>query len=221
MWRSIVEGRDALKLGLLKRIGSGDSTNIWHDNWVPRDFKLRPASPKSQNPPQQVSELINPVTHTWNRAVLDEHMYPMDVEAILNIPLSSKVQDDFWSWHYERRGIFTVSSTYKLLAVTKQQRTDWLEHNDGHSNVTADRRSWSKLWGAAVPSKVRVFAWRLAKSSIPTGAVRQHRSMADSAECSICHAAVDTWRHALFDCHLACCVWALADEDITGTIISN
>ena len=45
--------------------------------------------------------------------------------------------------------------------------------------------------------------------------------MSDSAECSICHAEVDTWRHALFDCHMARCVWALSDEEITGTIISN
>lgn len=81
--------------------------------------------------------------------------------------------------------------------------------------------SWTLLWGAPVPSKVRVFAWRLSKTSIPTGAVRHHRSMADSAECSICHAANNTWRHSLFNCRMARCVWALADEELTETIISN
>ena len=45
--------------------------------------------------------------------------------------------------------------------------------------------------------------------------------MADSAECSICHAALDTWRHSLFDCRLARCVWALADEELTDVLISN
>ena len=29
VWRSIVEGRDMLKLGLVKRIGSGEDTHIW------------------------------------------------------------------------------------------------------------------------------------------------------------------------------------------------
>ena len=221
VWRSLVEGRDTLKLGLIKRIGSGAETNIWTDHWIPRDFKLRPVCPKTLNPPQLVSDLINPVTFAWDIETLDEHLYPMDKEAILNIPLSSRVRQDFWSWHYERRGVFTVRSAYKLLSATKQQRTDWLEHNDGHSQIEADRGSWAKLWGAAVPAKVRVFAWRLAKCSIPTGEVRQHRSMAVSAECSLCHAAVDTWRHSLFDCHMARCVWALADEDLTDTIISN
>ena len=32
VWCSIVEGRDSLKLGLIKRIGSGNETNIWSDN---------------------------------------------------------------------------------------------------------------------------------------------------------------------------------------------
>lgn len=32
VWRSILEGRDTLKLGIIKRIGTGDDTNIWHDN---------------------------------------------------------------------------------------------------------------------------------------------------------------------------------------------
>ena len=221
VWRSIIEGRDTLKLGLVKRIGSGEDTNIWNDNWIPRDFKLRPVCPKSLDPPHKVSDLIDPVNMTWDRDVLDQHLYPMDVEAILNIPLSSRVRDDFWSWHYERRGVFTVRSAYRLLASTKQQRTDWLEHNDGHSRFESDRRSWTKLWGASVPSKVRIFAWRLAKTSIPTGEVRKNRSMAETSECTLCKVAVDTWRHSLFDCKMARCVWALADEDLTETIVSN
>ena len=32
---------------------------------------------------------------------------------------------------------------------------------------------------------------------------------------------MDTWRHSLFDCRMARCVWALSDEDLTEKIISN
>ena len=35
VWRSIIEGRDTLKLGIIKRIGTGEDTEIWHDNWIP------------------------------------------------------------------------------------------------------------------------------------------------------------------------------------------
>ena len=45
--------------------------------------------------------------------------------------------------------------------------------------------------------------------------------MAETPECVICQAANDTWRHSLFDCQMARCVWALADEELTEVAISN
>lgn len=221
VWRSIVEGRDTLKLGLIKRIGTGEGTNIWLDNWIPRDFKILPVCAKSANPPYRVSDLIDNATASWNENLLEERFFGIDKEAILNIPISSRVLPDFWSWHYEKKGVFTVRSAYRLLCATKQQRTDWLESNPGHSNLVGDQHSWTKLWGATVPSKIKVFAWRLARTSLPTSNVRKHRNMADTPECSICRAAIDTWRHSLFDCRMARCVWALADEELTEVAISN
>ena len=32
VWRAIIEGRDTLKQGLIRRIGNGATTNIWEDN---------------------------------------------------------------------------------------------------------------------------------------------------------------------------------------------
>lgn len=127
IWRAIVEGRDTLALGLIKRIGSGDNTNIWADNWLSRDFKLRPIYPRSDEPPVLVSELINASTGTWDRFKLEEHFIAMDQEVIMNIPLSTRVQEDFWSWHYENTGVFTVRSAYRMLVGIKNQRGDWIE----------------------------------------------------------------------------------------------
>ncbi|KAE8785882.1 hypothetical protein D1007_40399 [Hordeum vulgare] len=168
-----------------------------------------------------VAKLIDPVTRSWDRTALEVNFYPMDMKAILNFPLSSSIQCDSWAWHYEKKGTFLVWSAYRMLASIKQQRTDWLEHTGGHSETASDCRSSTRLWGALVPSKVKVFSWRLTRTSIPTGDVRKHRSMAAMAECSLCRATVDTWRHALFNCHMARYVWALEDEDLTETIISN
>jgi hypothetical protein len=36
-WRSILEGRDALKIGLIRRIGDGKTTFAWTQNWLPRN----------------------------------------------------------------------------------------------------------------------------------------------------------------------------------------
>ena len=94
-------------LGLINRIGNGEYTNIWLDNWLPRYHMLRPICHKSLNPPQKVTDLIDHSTASWDVAKLDEHFLDMDKEIIMNIPLSSRVQD-FWSWHYENRGVFML-----------------------------------------------------------------------------------------------------------------
>ena len=35
IWRSILEGRGALEQGLIRRIGTGEDTRIWDQNWLP------------------------------------------------------------------------------------------------------------------------------------------------------------------------------------------
>lgn len=221
VWRAIMEGREILSLGLIKRIGNGVDTHIWLDNWLPRDFKLRPICPRSSDPPTRVSDLIDPTTRTWNRQLLEEHLIAPDVDIVLNIPLSSRVQEDFWAWHYDKRGIFSVRSAYRMITAIKAQREDWVEHRSGHSNSSADKKSWTFLWKVKIPSKIRVFVWRLAHTSLPTGSVRCSRNMSESDACSICGAAEDTWRHSLFDCQMARCTWALGDEELLEHVLSN
>jgi hypothetical protein len=49
VWRSILEGRDALKVGLIRRIGDGRSTSAWDMKWLPRDEQLRSIAPRCVN----------------------------------------------------------------------------------------------------------------------------------------------------------------------------
>jgi hypothetical protein len=37
VWRAIHEGVQVLKQGLIKRIGHGETTDLWADQWLPRD----------------------------------------------------------------------------------------------------------------------------------------------------------------------------------------
>jgi hypothetical protein len=60
--------------------------------------------------------------------------------------------------------LFFVRSAYKLLAETKRRRENYLEVVLESSNTEEEERSWKKLWKVAVPSKLRLFAWRLARS---------------------------------------------------------
>lgn len=222
MWRSIREARVVLSLGLIKRIGSGSESNIWHDNWLPRDYKRRPICARSTNQPTLVSDLIDHASKTWSRQVLEEHFIAPDIDIILNIPLSSRIQSNFWAWHYDnKQGIFSVCSAYRMISGIKAQQKDWLEHQPSNSNQAATKKGWSNLSKVKVLSKVCVFVWCLAHTSLPTGMTRYERNMATSQICSIFSTAEDTWSHSLFECRMARCVWALGDEEILEHAISN
>ena len=64
-----------------------------------------------------------------------------------------------------------------------------------------------------MPSKLHIFAWRLARSSLPTGEVRAHRDMPTSPNCSVFNATNDTCRHSLLQCNMASSVWPLKEDD--------
>jgi ribonuclease HI len=175
---------------------------------------------KSQ-PPTRVSELIDHTSSTWKNAVLDQHFLPADIEVIKSIPLSTAPQEDFWAWQFEKTGMFSVRTAYRALVHTKKVREDWLEGRQSSSSSTSEQKLWSKMWKTKVPSKIRVFLWRLSHQSIPTGSVRHRRNMAVTPECCFCHAAEDDWRHSLIDCAMARSVWALIDEELVEHISIN
>jgi hypothetical protein len=99
----------------------------------------------------------------------------------------------------------------------KRTREDWLDERGATSATTANEKAWKKLWKIQVPSKIRIFLWRLAKQSLPSGDLRYRRKMATTAACSIC-GMPDSWRHSLIECNMARCVWALTEADIVEHI---
>jgi hypothetical protein len=79
---------------------------IWSDNWIPRDSNMRPITAIKANPPHLVSELIDETSASWIETKLREFFLPIDVDAIMNIPLSTRQQSDFIAWNFDSRGIF-------------------------------------------------------------------------------------------------------------------
>jgi hypothetical protein len=156
----------------------------------------------------------------WNLEKLNTYFLPMDSEVIQSIPISSRVQPDFWASHYERKGVFSVRSGYRMLACTKEKREAWLDEAAKSSNHGVTEASWTKLWQIRVPAKLRIFLWRLAKQSLPTADVLHHRNIAPASVCAIC-GAEDSWRHSLLDCTMARCVWALSDAELTEHMVQT
>jgi hypothetical protein len=63
IWRAIVVVREALKLGLIKRVGSGFTISIWEDRWIPGTSAMTPMVKSASTTLQTIDELIN--METW------------------------------------------------------------------------------------------------------------------------------------------------------------
>jgi hypothetical protein len=65
-----------------------------------------------------LGELTDATLASWIKSKLDQAFLPVDATAISSIPLCTRQMDDFWSWHYEKRRIFSVRSAYRVLGGT-------------------------------------------------------------------------------------------------------
>jgi hypothetical protein len=63
-WRVILWGREALKKGLIKRIGPGDSVNIWTDQWIVGLRSIKPLL-RLEGVMEHVHELFIPGTRIF------------------------------------------------------------------------------------------------------------------------------------------------------------
>ena len=104
-----------------------------------------------------------------------------------------------------------------MILRTKIHREAWLNESEGSSHVQQESKQWSSIWHIQVPSKVRMFVWRLARQSMPTGELLNHRNMSSEVSCNLCGAG-DTWMHALLTCPMSSSVWALAPEHLVETL---
>jgi hypothetical protein len=100
-----------------------------------------------------------------------------------------------------------------MLVINKDRAIAYLESIAGGLDIAAVEKEWLAIWKLRIPSKIKVFLWRLARASIPSADVLHHRNMSTHDKCGICGAR-DSWKHSLIECNLAKCIWALESEEV-------
>jgi hypothetical protein len=94
-WRSIVRGLEAIKEGIIWRVGNGDDINMWVDPWIPRGTTRRPITPRRNTILTRVSELIDPQTGNWDGELVRDIFWEDDVQHILAIPIKHGREDKY------------------------------------------------------------------------------------------------------------------------------
>ncbi|KAJ1296190.1 hypothetical protein BS78_01G280500 [Paspalum vaginatum] len=123
-------------------------------------------------------------------------------------------QEDFWAWQYEKSGQFSVRSAYKMLVSIREGRTSWLDGVAGRSD-TKTEQEWLGLRKVNVPEKIRVFLWRLARQSIPTGDVLKRINMVATRHLrSVWGSGFVEALAPSIECNMARSVWALEQHEV-------
>ena len=114
---SILKGVELLKEGIIWRIGNGESVNIWTDPWIPHGSTRRPATNRGATVLTRAAEQMNPGMGGWDELLVRNIFEESDAEAILKIKVNED-QEDRPAWHYDKKGLFSVKSAYKLAIQT-------------------------------------------------------------------------------------------------------
>jgi ribonuclease HI len=207
-WTAISYGLDLLKKGLVWRVGNGRSIRIWRDPWLPRESYMKVLTPRRKNRLRRVSELLD-AQGNWNEALVRETFYQVDSDIIMKIKPSQRLGDDILAWQPEKSGHFSVRSAYKLALHESPEQCAFPA-----ASTCPDGRDpcWSKIWKAAVPPKVKVFAWKTASNALATEANKLNRGMQVTGICSICGSEREDIAHALLKCNHAHRLWETMRE---------
>jgi hypothetical protein len=195
-WRAIEYGLELLKKGVVWRVGDGASIRIWRDNWLPRPYSMKPIGSTRTCRLRRVSHLIDQRYKTWDEVKVRRYFHQCDVEEIMKIKLSPNIDTDWVSWNFEKSGLFSVRSAYRLAMREKY------EMGVMGSSITpeGERSVWKSIWRANVPSKVRVFAWKMVRNGLPTRLNKKYRHLEHESSCLLCGHPEEDCFHAVITC---------------------
>jgi hypothetical protein len=107
-------GLEMLKKGIIQRIENCRNIQIWRDNWIPREISLNVVTKCKRPRVRWVSKLFDNKHREWNHRLVRNIFLPVDADAILKIRIPTIEISDQFAWHFEKSGLFSVKSAYKL-----------------------------------------------------------------------------------------------------------
>ncbi|KAL0284756.1 UNVERIFIED_CONTAM: hypothetical protein Sradi_7189600 [Sesamum radiatum] len=192
-WRSIISARNMVSAGFRWQVGNGHSVKIRTDKWVPRPWTFKVLT--AQNTlgwDATVSELLSEEGE-WNEEFMQTVFRPEDIGAINGISPCRGTPDKL-RWHFEKHGRYEVKSTYHLFCTGTVPNS--LSSFTGSSSRKPE--GWSFIWSDDVSPRVRLFAWRACRDSLPTSSNLARRGVTQEGVCPWCGTEGEDLFHTLF-----------------------
>ncbi|CAG7906352.1 unnamed protein product, partial [Brassica rapa] len=202
-WRSILHGRELLSKGLIRDIGNGRSSNVWHVNWIidpiPRTPNYRQDSVIDLT--LTISDLLLPNSSAWDAALVRRTFTDHDAEIILRLK-PNRMQEDGYKWGFTKDGIYTSRSGYRFV--------DSLPEEDGSISTSLpplEKYLWKSLWKIRAPPKIKHFLWKALSGALAVMERLRSRGIQVDSACKVCNGGIESICHLLFSCPMAKDTW--------------
>ncbi|CAN1135039.1 Uncharacterized mitochondrial protein AtMg00310 [Linum perenne] len=196
-WRSILHGRELLRVGLIWQVGSGSSINPFIDPWVTNLQNLRPTI-EMKNPistiPGSVANLIS--RGSWDIEFFNSIFDRNSVCQIVSIPLPLEDVDDKLIWRFALSGAYTVHSGYEVACGKYSINKVY-----GPTSL-CDEQFWTNVWALPVQPKLKIFLWKIIRGILPTRANLANKITIVN-ECPVCLEEEESSEHLFMKCILA------------------
>ncbi|KAK2664852.1 hypothetical protein Ddye_003426 [Dipteronia dyeriana] len=180
------------------RVGTGSGISVCEDRWIPRPTIFKVWPPRKLVGDVLVAALLEEPGR-WNEVLIRSNLVDGEADFITSIPLSFSSWKDSFLWHYDKKGIFSVESAYRVALAA--QIEDRASSSWGPS-------SWQKrIWNFKLPSKVRVFYWKACKGILPTKLLLSKRGIVNDGSCPFCEKRPESVDHAIWGCGRVISQW--------------
>lgn len=163
-WKSMLAAHDLMREGLRKNIGTGASTRVWLDPWIPT-VPARAANDVGIHRDQNlfVNQLIDQNTKQWKTDELHSLFDPEDIPLIRSIRPSQNDKEDGYCWIYTKSGLYTVKSSYKLASQLKEEKQE--DNQVAEPSVNPLK---VLIWKLKMTRKIKHFLWQAVSECIAT-----------------------------------------------------
>ncbi|KAL7197291.1 hypothetical protein ACSBR2_019886 [Camellia fascicularis] len=193
VWRKILSLRKAIFPLILHKIGKGNATFLWYDNW-------------------------HPVGSLWNKFGA-RIMYDSGLQGEAKV--SDIVSGDSWKWPFpnswEIRELISLTPRSFKPASSTNDTLFWTLNPDGnfsiqsawsHWRVKKDEVAWHKLLrGPCFIPRVSFIVWFALHGKLHTRDRLKSFGMIDDDKCSFCQDHTENHSHLFFNCIFSHKVW--------------
>ena len=114
--------------------------------------------------PEKVVDILDKGVGEWKLKLkaFENWLTKEEQKAIKEIPICRQEGRDILLWPYTKNGEYTVKSGYHKAREGMKSSSNGLS-----TSHMIDNRVWEVIWKSNVPSKIKVFLWRVCRKTLP------------------------------------------------------